>query len=70
MAEQAWQKEVFDVLKEGGVRQIAFVPDAGHAYAIRRPRTIRTSTRSCSPMSRRASALSAGPGSAVSALCC
>jgi sulfopyruvate decarboxylase alpha subunit len=35
MAEQAWQKEVFDVLKEGGVRQIAFVPDAGHAYAIR-----------------------------------
>jgi len=34
MVEDAWQKEVFDVLKQGGVRQIAFVPDAGHAYAI------------------------------------
>jgi sulfopyruvate decarboxylase alpha subunit len=35
MAEQAWQKEAFDVLLEGGVRQIAYVPDAGHAYSIR-----------------------------------
>ncbi|MFI7130962.1 hypothetical protein ACIBQ1_35100 [Nonomuraea sp. NPDC050153] len=32
---EVWQKEVFDVLKQGGVRQIAYVPDAGHAYAIR-----------------------------------
>lgn len=30
----SWQKDVFDVLKQGGVRQIAFVPDAGHAYAL------------------------------------
>ncbi|MEK6438278.1 phosphonopyruvate decarboxylase [Pseudonocardia sp. T1-2H] len=35
MAEQAWQKEAFDVLLEAGVRQIAYVPDAGHAYSIR-----------------------------------
>jgi sulfopyruvate decarboxylase alpha subunit len=30
-----WQEAVFKVLKEGGVNQIAYVPDAGHAYAIR-----------------------------------
>jgi hypothetical protein len=30
-----WQQEVFDVLKAGDVRQIAYVPDAGHSYAIR-----------------------------------
>ena len=32
----AWQKSVFKVLKQGNVRQIAYVPDAGHAYAIQR----------------------------------
>jgi sulfopyruvate decarboxylase alpha subunit len=31
----AWQEAVFRVLKQGGVRQIAYVPDAGHAHAIR-----------------------------------
>ncbi|MGJ3701189.1 phosphonopyruvate decarboxylase [Variovorax sp. AFSI2.2] len=30
-----WQKAVFDALKEGGIQQIAYVPDAGHSYAIR-----------------------------------
>ena len=30
-----WQQAVFDTLKAGGIRQIAFVPDAGHATAIR-----------------------------------
>lgn len=30
-----WQRAVFDTLKAGGIRQIAFVPDAGHATAIR-----------------------------------
>ncbi len=30
-----WQQAVFNALKEAGVRQIAYVPDAGHAYAIR-----------------------------------
>ena len=30
-----WQQAVFKVLKDGGVRQIAYVPDAGHAHAIR-----------------------------------
>jgi len=29
-----WQKSVFDVLREGDVQQIAYVPDAGHSYAI------------------------------------
>lgn len=30
-----WQKAVFNVLKEGGVNQIAYVPDAGHSHVIR-----------------------------------
>jgi sulfopyruvate decarboxylase TPP-binding subunit len=34
-AAPAWQQAVFKVLKEGGVKQIAYVPDAGHAHAIR-----------------------------------
>lgn len=34
-AEHSWQKEVFEVLKQGGVQQLAYVPDAGHAYALR-----------------------------------
>ncbi|GAB3661687.1 thiamine pyrophosphate-binding protein [Ramlibacter alkalitolerans] len=32
----AWQDQVFDVLKQGRVRQVAYVPDAGHAQLIRR----------------------------------
>jgi sulfopyruvate decarboxylase alpha subunit len=32
----AWQEAIFNVLKKGGVRQIAYVPDAGHAHVIRR----------------------------------
>jgi sulfopyruvate decarboxylase alpha subunit len=31
-----WQEEIFSILKEGGVRQVAYVPDAGHAHVIRR----------------------------------
>lgn len=31
----AWQEAVFRVLKKGGTQQIAYVPDAGHSYAIR-----------------------------------
>jgi sulfopyruvate decarboxylase alpha subunit len=31
----AWQQEVFGALKAGGIRQVAYVPDAGHAHAIR-----------------------------------
>src|SRR6476620_5254090 len=30
-----WQAAVFDVLKEGDVKQIAYVPDAGHSHVIR-----------------------------------
>ncbi len=30
-----WQKAVSQALKDGGIRQIAYVPDAGHAHAIR-----------------------------------
>ncbi|MFM1988690.1 MAG: hypothetical protein RJA99_1647 [Pseudomonadota bacterium] len=30
-----WQQDVFDALKRGGIRQIAYVPDAGHAHVIR-----------------------------------
>jgi len=32
----AWQKAVFNVLKQGDVRQVAYVPDAGHSYIIAR----------------------------------
>jgi sulfopyruvate decarboxylase alpha subunit len=30
----AWQDAVFRVLKKAGVRQVAYVPDAGHAHTI------------------------------------
>ena len=33
-----WQQSVFDALKAGGIEQIAYVPDAGHAVAIRAAR--------------------------------
>lgn len=29
-----WQEAVFSVLKKGDVRQVAYVPDAGHSFAI------------------------------------
>lgn len=32
----AWQEKVFKVLKEGGIQQVSYVPDAGHAHVIRR----------------------------------
>ena len=31
----SWQEAIFRVLKEGDVRQIAYVPDAGHSHVIR-----------------------------------
>ncbi|WP_321821346.1 MULTISPECIES: thiamine pyrophosphate-binding protein [unclassified Burkholderia] len=31
----AWQTSIFSVLKAGGVKQIAYVPDAGHTQVIR-----------------------------------
>ena len=33
-APPAWQESVFRVLKKADVRQVAYVPDAGHAHAI------------------------------------
>jgi len=30
-----WQEAIFRVLKEGGTRQIAYVPDAGHSHLIK-----------------------------------
>ncbi|MEJ8836364.1 phosphonopyruvate decarboxylase [Ramlibacter sp. AN1133] len=35
-AAPAWQDQVFEILKQGQVRQVAYVPDAGHAHLIRR----------------------------------
>jgi len=32
----AWQEAIFQVLKRGGIKQVAYVPDAGHSHAIRR----------------------------------
>ena len=34
-ASPSWQSDVFRALKDGGIQQVAYVPDAGHAYAIR-----------------------------------
>lgn len=33
---QIWQEEVFSILKEGRIRQVMYVPDAGHSHVIRR----------------------------------
>jgi sulfopyruvate decarboxylase alpha subunit len=30
----AWQEAIFQVLKEGGVQQVAYVPDSGHSHVI------------------------------------
>jgi sulfopyruvate decarboxylase alpha subunit len=35
VTDHGWQKEVFDALRDADVRQIAFVPDAGHSHVIR-----------------------------------
>jgi sulfopyruvate decarboxylase alpha subunit len=35
LMEASWQDEIFAILREGGVRQVAYVPDAGHAQLIR-----------------------------------
>lgn len=32
----AWQDDIFSILKRGQVRQVAYVPDAGHAHVIRK----------------------------------
>ena len=32
----AWQEEIYRILKERGVRQVAYVPDSGHSHVIRR----------------------------------
>lgn len=31
-----WQQAIFKVLKKGDVKQVAYMPDAGHAYTIKR----------------------------------
>ncbi|MBN9430263.1 MAG: phosphonopyruvate decarboxylase [Burkholderiales bacterium] len=31
-----WQDDIFRILKSGGVKQLAYVPDAGHSHVIRR----------------------------------
>ena len=36
VAAPAWQESVFRVLKKAGIRQVAYVPDAGHAHTIQR----------------------------------
>jgi len=35
-AQPAWQEAIYATLRRGGVRQVAFVPDAGHSHVIRR----------------------------------
>ena len=31
-----WHETIFTTLKQGGIQQVAYVPDAGHAHVIRR----------------------------------
>jgi len=31
-----WQEEIYRILKSGNVRQVAYVPDAGHSHVIHR----------------------------------
>lgn len=31
-----WPEQVFSILKAGGIQQVAYVPDAGHAHVLRR----------------------------------
>jgi len=33
---QPWQESIFQLLKAADIRQLAYVPDAGHAHVIRR----------------------------------
>ncbi|WDZ94959.1 phosphonopyruvate decarboxylase [Herbaspirillum sp. WKF16] len=35
-ASEDWREEIFSILKQGGVKQVAYVPDAGHSHVIRR----------------------------------
>lgn len=35
-SQPAWREEIFSILKNGGVRQVAYVPDAGHSHVIQR----------------------------------
>ena len=32
----AWQEAIYQVLKRGQIKQVGYVPDAGHAHVIRR----------------------------------
>jgi sulfopyruvate decarboxylase alpha subunit len=36
MSAAQWQESLYRVLKDGGIAQVAYVPDAGHAHLIRR----------------------------------
>ena len=36
VAPEQWQERVYGALKAGGIRQVAYVPDAGHAHLIAR----------------------------------
>jgi sulfopyruvate decarboxylase alpha subunit len=38
-APPAWQEAIFAVLKQGEVKQVAYLPDAGHSYLIRQAQT-------------------------------
>ena len=66
MAARIWQKTVFEVLKHADVKQIAYVPDAGHAYTIKAATSDPGSAISFSPRRRRVSESRWEPGSADS----
>ena len=45
--ETPWQDEILAILREDGVQQMAYVPDAGHAQLIRRVHASPACAASC-----------------------
>jgi sulfopyruvate decarboxylase TPP-binding subunit len=66
----AWQESIFQCLKLSGVRQVAYVPDAGHAHVIRRVQGDPQMRDIVLTTEEEGVALATGPGWVASAPCC
>ncbi len=64
-----WPDQVFEKLREADIRQVTYVPDAGHARLIELCHAEPSMRTQCSQPKRRGSACFAGHGSAASAAC-
>jgi len=65
-----WPDQLFETIKRGGVRQVGYVPDAGHARLIDRCRADPDIHDVVLTTEEEGIALAAAPGSAGSALRC